>query len=91
MIPSVDIYIISRNSRPSVQPCSYYGNVKVGEDEGLICLYTLVSGYDDWDHYETLQWWAIDEYIRVHPDDPDVHELVERKTREKNLYLLRGR
>ncbi|MEJ5293231.1 MAG: class I SAM-dependent methyltransferase [Candidatus Methanosuratincola sp.] len=66
-------------------------NVKVGEDEGLTCLYTLVSGYDDWDHYETLQWWSIDEYIRAHPDDPDIHELVERKKREKNLYLQRGR
>ena len=70
---------------------THYDNVKVGEDEGLTCLYTLVSGYDDWDHYETLQWWAIDEYIRAHPDDPDIHELVERKTREKNLYLQRGR
>ena len=66
-------------------------NVRVGEDEGLTCLYTLVSGYDDWDHYETLQWWAVDEYVRAHPDDQDLHELVERKTREKNLYLQAGR
>ena len=70
---------------------THHGNVEVGEDEGLTCLYTLVSGYDDWDHYETLQWWAVDEYIRAHPDDPDIHELVERKTREKSLYLKEGR
>jgi SAM-dependent methyltransferase len=70
---------------------THHGNVEVGEDEGLTCLYTLVSSYDDWDHYETLQWWAVDEYIRVHLDDADIHELVERKTREKNLYLKEGR
>jgi SAM-dependent methyltransferase len=66
-------------------------NVRVGEDEGLTCLYTLVSSYDDWDHYETLQWWAVDEYIRTHPEDPDIYELVERKTREKDIYLHGGR
>ena len=66
-------------------------NVSVGEDEGLTCLYTLVSGYDDWDHYESLQWWAVDEYVRAHPDDPDIHELLERKTRERQIYLQGGR
>ena len=66
-------------------------NVRVGEDEGLTCLYTLMSNYDDWDHYETLQWWAVNEYVRAHPDDPDIRELVERKTREKDIYLQGGR
>ncbi|NLD67103.1 MAG: class I SAM-dependent methyltransferase [Crenarchaeota archaeon] len=70
---------------------SHYDNVKVGENEGLTCLYTLVSNFDDWDHYETLQWWAVDEYFRAHPDDPDMREIVERKTREKKLYLQGGR
>ena len=63
----------------------------MGENEGLSCLYTLVSNYDDWDHYETLQWWAVDEYARAHPDDPDIRELVERKMREKHIYLQEGR
>ncbi len=63
----------------------------MGEDEGLTSLYMLMSDCDDWDHYETLQWWAIDEYVRAHPDDPDINELVSRKTREKNHYLQRGR
>ena len=69
---------------------THRNNVRVGEDEGLTCLYTLVSNYDDWDHYETLQWWAVDEYVRTHPDDPDIRELVERKTREKDIYLQGG-
>jgi len=45
---------------------THMDNVKVGEEEGLTCLYTIVSNQDDWDHYETLQWWAIDQYIKAH-------------------------
>ena len=70
---------------------SHYENVHSGEAEGLTCIYTLVSNYDDWDLYETLQWWAAIEYARNHPDDPDVPELLERKKREKEIYLRWGR
>jgi SAM-dependent methyltransferase len=66
-------------------------NVRIGEAEGLTCLYTLVSNHDDWDHYETLQWWAVDAYVRAHPDDPDVPELVKRTTHAKEVYLRWGR
>ena len=70
---------------------THQNNVRVGENEGLSCLYTLVSNQDDWDHYETLQWWAVDDYVRTHPDDPDNRELVKTKTREKQIYLQEGR
>jgi len=70
---------------------THHSNVKVGEEEGLTCVYTPVSNRDDWDHYETLQWWAVDEYARANPDDQDVPELLERKRREKESYLRWGR
>ena len=66
-------------------------NVKVGEEEGLTCLYTVVSNHDDWDHYETLQWWAVDDYVMTNPDDEDIPELLEGKRREKENYLSWGR
>ena len=66
-------------------------NVKVGEEEGLVCLYTLVSNDDDWDHYETFQWWAVDDYVRTHPDDPDNPELLEKTRAGKESYLRWGR
>jgi len=66
---------------------THRGNVQIGEDEGLTCIYTLVSNRDDWDHYTTLGWWSLDEYVRTHPDDPDVPEIVERSKREKMTYL----
>ena len=62
-------------------------NVNVGEEEGLTCLYTIVSSHDDWDHYETFQWWAVDTYVRTNPEDPDNQELLEKTRREKESYL----
>jgi hypothetical protein len=50
-----------------------------------------VSNPDDWDHYETLQWWAADDYARSHPEDPDAEEVTDRKQREKAIYLQGGR
>ena len=70
---------------------SHLGNVQVGEAEGLTCLYTLVSSPDDWDHYETLQWWAADDYARSHPKDPDAEAVNLRKRQEKTIYLREGR
>ncbi len=66
---------------------THHNNVKVGEDEGLTCIYTLVSDHDDWDHYETLKWWNVDDYARANPDDKDIHELLERTKHEKEIYL----
>lgn len=66
-------------------------NVYQGEEMGLTCLYTLVSNKDDWDHYETLQWWAVDRYIQSHGDDPDNQELIEKTKTAKETYLRWGR
>jgi len=68
---------------------THYDNVKIGEEEGLTCIYTLASNYGDWDHYETLQWWAVDDYRRANPDDPDNSELTNRS--EKEVYIRWGR
>ncbi len=66
-------------------------NIQVGEGEGMNCLYTLVSNHDDWDHYETLQWLAVDEHIQANPDDPDNEELANRSQQNKETYIRWGR
>lgn len=66
---------------------THLDNVRLGEDQGLSCLYTIVANEDDWDHYESLQWWATDDFARNHPEDPDTPELLKRITREKEAYL----
>lgn len=73
------------------QYTSHYNNVKIGEEEGLTCIYTLVSEKDDWDHYETLQWLATDEFIKSNPEDKDILELYERSKKMKEVFLRWGR
>ena len=70
---------------------THYDNVLVGEDEGLSPLYTMVSNQDDWDRYETLQWYAAERYARDNPDDPDVSEMLTRVARGRTNYLRWGR
>jgi cyclopropane fatty-acyl-phospholipid synthase-like methyltransferase len=70
---------------------SHYNNVKIGEEEGLDCIYTLVSEKDDWDHYETLQWLATDEFIKSYPEDKDIQDLCERVKKMKEVFLRWGR
>ncbi|MBM3708073.1 MAG: class I SAM-dependent methyltransferase [Actinobacteria bacterium] len=70
---------------------SHIKNIEAGEKAGLVCLYTLVSSLDDWDHYETLQWWSAYDYISTHPDDPDNPELLNSINKAKMEYLLYGR
>ena len=70
---------------------THASNVEAGERSGLDLVHTLVSNADDWDRYEGLQWYATSEYARTHPDDPDLHELVERVEKAKAVYLRWGR
>ena len=70
---------------------THASNVEAGEQRGLDLVHTLVSNADDWDRYEGLQWYATSEYVRTHPDDPDLHELIERVEKAKAVYLRWGR
>ncbi|MFX1450097.1 MAG: SAM-dependent methyltransferase, partial [Promethearchaeota archaeon] len=70
---------------------SHYENMKLGEEEGLTCIYTVVSNHDDWDHYETFQWWASNDYARANPDDPDLTEILSLTKKWKEKYLRWGR
>jgi SAM-dependent methyltransferase len=70
---------------------SHFGNIDSAEKEGLNCIYTLVSSHDDWDHYETLQWWSAYDYVAIYPDDPDNPELLIKVNKAKTEYLLYGR
>jgi hypothetical protein len=70
---------------------SHEKNVRLGEELGLACLYTLISNKDDWDCYETLQWWAVDNYVRSHSDDPDNQEVLDGVMKAKEIYLKWGR
>lgn len=66
---------------------THFENINLGEEEGLTCIYTLGSNHDDWDHYETYQWWAVDNYLRANPDDQDYAEILSLTKKWKEKYL----
>ena len=70
---------------------SNYGNVAIGEEEGLVPLYSTASDQDDFDRYEALQWYAAAEYASAHPDDPDVPEILAHVTHWRETHLRWGR
>jgi len=70
---------------------NHYKNIDIAEKERLNCIYTLASNRDDWDHYETLQWWSVYDYVTLNPGDPDNSELLEKIEKAKKEYLLYGR
>ena len=70
---------------------SHRENVEVGERLGLRCIYALDSDLEGWDHYETLHWWAAEDFIRDNPDDPDLEEIRAINERNKENYLRWGR
>jgi ubiquinone/menaquinone biosynthesis C-methylase UbiE len=85
-----DAYLVAENLTRDMFG-THYENVLVGEDEGLLPLYTMVSNQDDWDRYETLQWYAAEMHARDNPNDPDVSEILTRVARGRTNYLRWGR
>ncbi len=70
---------------------THFENVQTGAALGLTPVYTAVSSLDDWDHYEALQWYAAERWLRENPDEPDRAEIVERPTKGRDTYLRWGR
>jgi SAM-dependent methyltransferase len=70
---------------------THYGNVQIGKEEGLTPIYAMVSNHDDWDRYETLQWYAVDEFARNNPDDPNLPEIQMRSSQAREIFLRWGR
>lgn len=70
---------------------THYSNVLVGKEEGLVPLYTIVSNQDDWDRYETLQWFSAAKFAKENGDDPDVPEILAWVNRVQENYLRWGR
>lgn len=45
------------------------------------------STHDEWDRYMSLQWKAVSDHARAHPDDEQAHEFLDTARDEQELYL----
>jgi SAM-dependent methyltransferase len=70
---------------------THLGNIRMGEELSMRIAYTVVSDADDWDHYESLQWLAAEQYLAENPEDPDNEELLRMIQVSKKAYLGEGR
>lgn len=70
---------------------SHAGNVAIVEKLGLHLEHSIVSNKDDWDEYEGLLWYAAEEYVRSHPDDPDSPAIMSKVDTGRKAYLAWGR
>lgn len=67
------------------------GNVKIGEEIGLIPLWSYTASDDDWDEYEWLYSLSVENYCLENPEDPDVAEMLARIRTWRRTYLNWGR
>jgi len=70
---------------------THLGNSQTGLGLGLGLLHTIVSSEDDWDRYESYQWYAAERYSRCNPGDPDLLELMAKVRKARDHYLQWGR
>jgi len=57
------------------------------ETAGLTLVSLIASSEDDWDTYESLRWRAVEEWLALHPDDPDAREIRLRHEASRDAYL----
>jgi SAM-dependent methyltransferase len=57
------------------------------EQHGFAITGIIGSSEDDWDHYRSLQWRAVEEWLSEHPEHPQADELRVAHTRFRERYL----
>jgi SAM-dependent methyltransferase len=70
---------------------SLAGTLDRFEEAGLELVEMVLASLHGWDRYEAMQWMAVDDFLRAHPDDPDAPELRQWIRRSRRAYLTYGR
>lgn len=61
------------------------------ESAGLELIEMVLATHEGWDRYEAMQWKAVSDYLRSHPDDPEADELRAWIQRARQSYMTYGR
>lgn len=57
------------------------------ETAGVELITLIASSEDDWDRYESLHWYAVEEWLHENPDDPDAKRFREMSRHFRDGYL----
>lgn len=57
------------------------------DDCGFELLWNLRSTADEWDRYMSMQWKAVSDHARLHPDDEQAQEFLDWVRDEQEVYL----
>ena len=57
------------------------------EQAGVSTTGLIASSEDDWDHYESLHWRAVEEWLAEHADDPDAEDIRTRHERSRSEFV----
>ncbi len=57
------------------------------EGAGFATTGILAASEDDWDHYESLHWRAVEEWLAEEPDHPDAPEIRARHEERRTSYF----
>lgn len=61
------------------------------EAAGFELVEMVLADHHGWDRYAAMQWRAVSDYLREHPDDPEAAELRTWIDRARREYLAYGR
>lgn len=57
------------------------------QESGLVVTGIIGASEDDWDHYESLHWRAIEEWLAEHPEQPEADEIRANHLRYQSDYF----
>ena len=57
------------------------------EQAGVSTTGLIASSQDDWDHYESLHWRAVEEWLAEHADEPDAEDIRTRHERARSEFV----
>jgi ubiquinone/menaquinone biosynthesis C-methylase UbiE len=65
--------------------------IQIGRDEGFDTEYVFRSSHDDWDRYESDNWYGLVRWLEENPDHPERDEVIKNLHESQDVYLKYGR
>jgi hypothetical protein len=70
---------------------SLIGTLDRFQSRGMTLVEMALADEDSWDRYVAAQWWTVDRWLAVHPDDPEAPEMRRYLRDSHRAHLKYGR